>query len=133
MFANSCIGHLVFESASAAIALAALFVTFLLDFFGMRYINSRLARTDSENYPNSRGEKVDSPSGSVGDSGDGEALQRLEWPLAQKQTEWQVLVLEAGIIFHSIMIGVTLGASGGNGWTTLLIVIVFHQFFEGMA
>ncbi|WVR07335.1 hypothetical protein IAU60_004376 [Kwoniella sp. DSM 27419] len=31
------------------------------------------------------------------------------------------------------MIGVTLGAGSGNGWTTLLIVIVFHQFFEGLA
>jgi zinc transporter 1/2/3 len=31
------------------------------------------------------------------------------------------------------MIGVTLGAGSGAGWTTLLIVIVFHQFFEGLA
>lgn len=31
------------------------------------------------------------------------------------------------------MIGVTLGASGSNGWTTLLIVIIFHQYFEGSA
>jgi zinc transporter 1/2/3 len=53
--------------------------------------------------------------------------------LAASDQKWQVLVLEAGILFHSIMIGVTLGASGGNGWTTLLIVIVFHQFFEGLA
>jgi len=32
-----------------------------------------------------------------------------------------------------VMIGVTLGADSGDGWTTLLIVIVFHQFFEGAA
>jgi zinc transporter 1/2/3 len=31
------------------------------------------------------------------------------------------------------MIGVTLGAGSGDGWTTLLIVIIFHQIFEGMA
>lgn len=31
------------------------------------------------------------------------------------------------------MIGVTLGASSGSGFTTLLIVICFHQFFEGAA
>jgi zinc transporter 1/2/3 len=42
-------------------------------------------------------------------------------------------LLEAGIIFHSIMIGVTLGAASGSGFTTLLIVITFHQFFEGAA
>jgi zinc transporter 1/2/3 len=31
------------------------------------------------------------------------------------------------------MIGITLGAGSGAGWTTLLIVIIFHQFFEGAA
>lgn len=31
------------------------------------------------------------------------------------------------------MIGVTLGAGSGAGWTTLLIVLIFHQFFEGAA
>lgn len=31
------------------------------------------------------------------------------------------------------MIGVTLGSGSGSGWTTLLIVLVFHQFFEGAA
>lgn len=31
------------------------------------------------------------------------------------------------------MIGVTLGADSGDSWMTLLIVIVFHQFFEGAA
>jgi zinc transporter 1/2/3 len=29
------------------------------------------------------------------------------------------------------MIGITLGAGSGAGWSTLLIVVVFHQFFEG--
>lgn len=36
-------------------------------------------------------------------------------------------------LMDSIMIGVTLGADSGEGWNTLLIVIVFHQFFEGAA
>lgn len=52
---------------------------------------------------------------------------------AGQDEKWQVFLLEAGIIFHSIMIGVTLGATGGDGWKRLLIVIVFHQFFEGLA
>ena len=32
-----------------------------------------------------------------------------------------------------VMVGVTLGAGSGTGWTTLMIVIVFHQIFEGAA
>lgn len=40
------------------------------------------------------------------------------------------LVLEFGILFHSVMIGLTLGASEEYG--TLYPVLVFHQAFEGL-
>lgn len=33
-----------------------------------------------------------------------------------KLQKWEVLALEAGIIFHSIIIGVTIGTSSGEGW-----------------
>ncbi|EJD48603.1 Zip-domain-containing protein [Auricularia subglabra TFB-10046 SS5] len=51
------------------------------------------------------------------------------WP----QAHFDVYLLEAGIIFHSIMIGVSLGATGGEQWMPLFIAIIFHQFFEGLA
>lgn len=41
--------------------------------------------------------------------------------------------IEAGIIFHSILIGVTLGVATGSGFVALLIAITFHQLFEGLA
>ncbi len=44
-----------------------------------------------------------------------------------------VLVMEAGIIFHSILIGLTLVVAADSYYITLFIVIVFHQFFEGIA
>ncbi|KAJ4855354.1 ZIP zinc transporter domain-containing protein [Trichoderma breve] len=44
-----------------------------------------------------------------------------------------VLVLEAGIIFHSLLIGLTLVVAGDSFFITLFIVIVFHQVFEGIA
>ena len=44
-----------------------------------------------------------------------------------------IYVLEAGIIFHSFLIGLTLVVSGDSFFITLFIVIVFHQFFEGLA
>ena len=34
---------------------------------------------------------------------------------------------EAGIIFHSLMIGVTLGVTGGAAFATLLIALALHQ------
>ncbi|KAJ3298213.1 hypothetical protein HDU79_000101 [Rhizoclosmatium sp. JEL0117] len=51
----------------------------------------------------------------------------------QRNNEFGTIVLEAGIIFHSIIIGITLGVCGDNVYSTLLIAIAFHQMFEGMA
>jgi len=54
--------------------------------------------------------------------------------LDDRQARLEVWLLEAGIIFHSIMIGVMLGATGGSPWIPLLCAIVFHQSapkFEG--
>ncbi|GAO13105.1 uncharacterized protein UV8b_03493 [Ustilaginoidea virens] len=42
------------------------------------------------------------------------------------------LVLEFGVIFHSIIIGLNLGVSGGDDFNTLYPVLVFHQSFEGL-
>uniref|UniRef100_A0A060TB99 ARAD1D26290p n=1 Tax=Blastobotrys adeninivorans TaxID=409370 RepID=A0A060TB99_BLAAD len=41
------------------------------------------------------------------------------------------LILEFGIIFHSIMIGLNLGTTGDE-FRNLYIVLVFHQTFEGL-
>ncbi|KAF3942041.1 hypothetical protein ABW19_dt0201341 [Dactylella cylindrospora] len=41
------------------------------------------------------------------------------------------LVLEFGVIFHSIIIGLNLGVAGEE-LNTLFIVLVFHQGFEGL-
>ncbi|KAF9699063.1 hypothetical protein EKO04_003125 [Ascochyta lentis] len=42
-----------------------------------------------------------------------------------------VFILEFGVIFHSIFVGLTL-AVAGEEFTTLYIVLVFHQTFEGL-
>ncbi|KDN41322.1 Zinc/iron permease [Tilletiaria anomala UBC 951] len=41
-----------------------------------------------------------------------------------------VMILEFGVIFHSVIIGITLGTT--SEFTTLFIVIIFHQMFEGL-
>ena len=45
----------------------------------------------------------------------------------------QVLLLEAGILFHSIFIGMALSVTSGPSFLILLLAIVFHQTFEGLA
>lgn len=41
------------------------------------------------------------------------------------------LILEFGVIFHSVIIGLNLGTAGDE-FTTLYPVLVFHQSFEGL-
>ncbi|KAI5370741.1 Putative zinc/iron permease [Septoria linicola] len=43
-----------------------------------------------------------------------------------------VFILEFGVIFHSIFIGLTLAVSGAE-FDTLYVVLTFHQTFEGLA
>ncbi|CEO96801.1 hypothetical protein PBRA_005405 [Plasmodiophora brassicae] len=44
------------------------------------------------------------------------------------------LILEAGILFHSLIIGITLGVTvESSHFQTLLIAVCFHQMFEGLA
>jgi zinc transporter 1/2/3 len=42
-----------------------------------------------------------------------------------------IFILEFGIIFHSVFIGLTL-AVAGQEFNTLFVVLVFHQTFEGL-
>ncbi|KAL2786403.1 ZIP zinc transporter-domain-containing protein [Aspergillus keveii] len=60
-----------------------------------------------------------------------------EFQLSEKQKHnkdvMQVFMLEVGILFHSVFIGMSLSVSVGNEFVILLIAIVFHQTFEGLA
>lgn len=50
-----------------------------------------------------------------------------------KKAVMQCFLLEMGILFHSIFIGMSLAVAVGNDFTVLLIAIIFHQTFEGLA
>jgi zinc transporter 1/2/3 len=95
MFNNECVGHLAYESTAAAIALAAGFITFLFDFFG-----SRLSHNATPSHIRLHGEKGsrDSPVAEE-DSGHNHGFEAA----FMAEQNWQVLLLEAGIIFHSLV------------------------------
>ncbi|KAL8668272.1 MAG: hypothetical protein Q9168_007096 [Polycauliona sp. 1 TL-2023] len=44
-----------------------------------------------------------------------------------------VFILEMGIILHSAIIGVTLVVTGDSFYKIFVVVIIFHQMFEGLA
>ncbi|CAN9202254.1 Zinc/iron permease [Alternaria alternata] len=45
----------------------------------------------------------------------------------------QCLLLEAGILFHSVFIGMALSVATGTAFIVFLVAISFHQTFEGFA
>jgi zinc transporter 1/2/3 len=44
-----------------------------------------------------------------------------------------IIILESGILFHSVIIGLTLGVTPDTEFRVLLLAVGFHQLFEGMA
>jgi zinc transporter 1/2/3 len=53
--------------------------------------------------------------------------------LDEKKEVLQVMLLEAGILFHSVFIGMALSVATGTSFIVLLVAISFHQTFEGLA
>ncbi|KAF2155915.1 Zinc/iron permease [Myriangium duriaei CBS 260.36] len=51
----------------------------------------------------------------------------------QQRALLQCMLLEAGILFHSIFIGMAVSVATGTAFIVLLIAISFHQTFEGLA
>ncbi|KAL7273361.1 hypothetical protein RUND412_003797 [Rhizina undulata] len=51
----------------------------------------------------------------------------------KKKALLQCALLEMGILFHSVFIGMALSVTEGPPFVILLIAIVFHQTFEGLA
>lgn len=54
-------------------------------------------------------------------------------PEEQKRQMLQCLLLEAGILFHSVFIGMAISVATGPAFVVFLIAISFHQSFEGLA
>ena len=52
---------------------------------------------------------------------------------SQADSQHVVLMVEASIFVHSVLIGFDLGLQFGDTWTTLFVALCFHQFFEGLA
>ncbi|KAG6012503.1 hypothetical protein E4U54_007504 [Claviceps lovelessii] len=110
MFANKCLGHLDYEGTAAAILMAGIFLSFLVEYIGQRIV---LARTTAKTTPHLSHE------------------QQAQALLSNQVVS--ILVMEAGILFHSLLIGLTLVVAGDSFFLTLFVVILFHQFFEGIA
>ncbi|KAF9269664.1 ZIP zinc/iron transport family [Marasmius fiardii PR-910] len=121
MFNNSCMAdNIEYEATAPTLALAAVLLTFFIDYAMHTYIR-RNSKAEEAQTIKEKSSKTQSDS----------SVSQGPVP-SSRQEIVNVQLLEAGIIFHSIMIGVSLGATGGSQWIPLLCAIVFHQLFEGL-
>lgn len=128
MFTNDCLGELEYEATTTAIILAGVFLSFLVEYVGHRVVAARRPKPspcDSQTEP----QHCHQHTTMLSQLGHSHGPEDPTCP----DTKLSVMVMEAGILFHSIIIGVTLVVAGDSFYKTLLAVIVFHQFFEGLA
>lgn len=133
LFSNECIGELGYEGTTSAIVMAGIFICFLIEYVGTRFVTSR-QRVGGElpaHETDVRAKGEQSPDTVSGETRN--PLMALDHHHGGSNNKLFVTVMEAGIIFHSVLIGLTLVVAGDSFYKTLLIVIVFHQFFEGLA
>ncbi|CAI7641889.1 unnamed protein product [Penicillium discolor] len=142
MFTNECLGELEYEATTSAVVVAGIFIAFLLEYIGHRIIVARNSKnTSAETVPSESESQQTQQKGQHDHSPDQQQHCTLaglghthgSLDLTGPNSKFSVMVMEAGILFHSILIGLTLVVAGDSFYKTLLVVIVFHQFFEGLA
>jgi zinc transporter 1/2/3 len=117
-----------------------MFLAFLLEYIGHRIIVARNNKRNSTETTPSESPQIEQK-GEHGHSQDQQQQPTLSclghshgsYDLTGPDSRFSVIVMESGILFHSILIGLTLVVAGDSFYKTLLVVIVFHQFFEGLA
>ncbi|PHH81812.1 hypothetical protein CDD82_7797 [Ophiocordyceps australis] len=108
MLTHKCLGETGYEAITSAIVMAGLFLSFIVE-----YIGHRIATAKEQSFALLTAE------------------ERSNALLSSEVVS--ILVMEAGILFHSLLIGLTLVVAGDSFFITLFIVILFHQIFEGIA
>ncbi|KAL8685840.1 MAG: hypothetical protein Q9224_005648, partial [Gallowayella concinna] len=127
MFGNECLGELKYEATTTAIAVAGAFLTFLLQYTSFRFYTARSKVVKSAAGP------VESANGDSSDKSSQTHVPMMQDHMPKLDDPLSVLILEMGIIFHSAIIGVTLVVAGDSFYKILVVVIIFHQMFEGLA
>lgn len=114
----------------------AVFTVFFVELLATRFATFSTSHLgyDIDNSSSSEQAKEHCDSSPSARAGDPEALNCAEAEIMKENYAAQMIslfILEFGIIFHSIFIGLTLAVSGKE-FITLYVVIVFHQAFEGL-
>ena len=116
------------------------FVMFFIELLAMRYYPFGHNHQNSVEYNHHdsaedvpQAPDVNNSNGSVGlrPRGQDRPAERYSTPSDFAAQMTAIFILEFGVIFHSVFIGLTL-AVAGEEFKTLYVVLVFHQTFEGL-
>lgn len=101
-----------------------------------RHCSSHRRAASNEQHQSQNGNAPAKAPGKYGTQGSDEeslsAVKKQATDYAFKQQISAFLIMEFGIIFHSVIIGLTLGSAAADDFNILYPVIVFHQAFEGL-
>lgn len=143
---SSCVGnsgHWADYSWCAAIVLASVVMIFLMDLAAEVYVEHKYgverddAATDAfiasqhDQHAGPSDEITESPTRTKATTSMVVREDSIHGERSFRQQIAAFLILEFGIIFHSVIIGLNLGVTGDE-FATLYPVLVFHQSFEGL-
>ncbi|RHZ71399.1 hypothetical protein CDV55_108145 [Aspergillus turcosus] len=144
---NECLtGPITEYSWVEGIILMTIVVMFFVELMVMRYARFGQGHVHGFEHDDHAHQSLDNPSTAIepkshmpGEDHLGHSRDHHDTELGEKMSATEdyaaqltsVFILEFGIIFHSIFIGLTLAVSGEE-FITLYIVLVFHQTFEGL-
>ncbi|KAL8802800.1 MAG: hypothetical protein Q9182_003560 [Xanthomendoza sp. 2 TL-2023] len=125
------------------IALMAVFVLFFTEIMAMRFAtfdqdpNVASELTHREPRKSSTGSAIVPGEDHLGHNREHSEVDAETFGLGRKSHEdyaaqmTAIFILEFGVVFHSIFVGLTLAVAGAE-FKTLYVVLVFHQTFEGL-
>lgn len=129
---SKCI-KLAYAPAAPAIAMGAMFFVFFIDLYVSRilYRRNKAFRAAEELYETEKTKKQIHSEETCADEIDIEQ-ERVEKEtrlrkMVHKQKLFDVAIIEGGIVFHSVMVGLGLGVAGGKGFIPYFVAIAFHQ------
>ena len=136
LFSDECLGKLATESVPSAFTLVGIVLIFAVEFWFTRFLEAK--------YGNRAGNSTEAAASCCTPSSPQVSDTRAKNPEAQMSEAADIVTarrklltcttFEAGIIFHSVIVGVTLGtASTDKAWMGLFIALIFHQVFEGIS
>ncbi|KAG9285241.1 hypothetical protein G9A89_002137 [Geosiphon pyriformis] len=125
---NPCLPKIwsnTYPAFAGAYAMGSALFIFLIEYFAMK-LNDEYEEEQA---------KIEQNNGSL-EAGQNHSEQRHSHGhivlLSTRTQGLCVIILEAGICFHSIIIGMALSVSTGSKFVSLLCALIFHQIFEGL-